>query len=104
MTRRQLLMRFGFVAAAGAATFAAWLWWSRPTHNITVAAVELLQEGMTLEQVVELFGVPPGTYRVDGESRDHRDRDSFWFSLLGKDYVKQFGDPRQHTWVTNDLA
>jgi hypothetical protein len=41
--------------------------WLTPDHNITPTAYEGVKQGMTKQQVLSLFHVPPGTYTSFGE-------------------------------------
>jgi hypothetical protein len=60
MRRRRLVLLAGLLFLGLAAGFTLWAtWWRNPFH---AEKIEIIQKGMSEEEVVKLLGVPPGYY------------------------------------------
>jgi len=63
--RRSLLVRLGVLVFVTGSGIAFLVWWSQPGHRIDKHGYELIQEGMTVDEVVAVIGVPPGDYATN---------------------------------------
>jgi outer membrane protein assembly factor BamE (lipoprotein component of BamABCDE complex) len=59
-SRKTLLLLSGYLLLVGATTLSVWR--MPPRHFITRANCDMIREGMTEDQVVQLLGVPAGNY------------------------------------------
>ena len=60
--KKRLLLKLGLVALLGAGLFVAWLWWTVPRTGICRYTANQVKEGMTLNDVEAIIGLPPGDY------------------------------------------
>ncbi|MCI0743828.1 MAG: hypothetical protein L0Y58_00330 [Verrucomicrobia subdivision 3 bacterium] len=60
--KKRFLVRLGVLLLLAAAAFVFVLWWTTPNHRINVDSFKKIKNGMTLDEVVQIVGVPPGHY------------------------------------------
>src|SRR5262245_13758473 len=102
MNRRKWL-RIILLAAIAVTALAALVWWtSRP--RISQATADRIREGMTEQQVIDIVGLPPGSYCSER---------SFWKQILRANWAVDFqsgksriGRPGswyyRHYWIFED--
>jgi hypothetical protein len=71
MRRRRLLLGVGLLAIVGAAALATVFLLPHPGSGITQANYERIREGMTAEEVRQVFDCPPGDYACPAEQHGH---------------------------------
>ena len=59
---RKRLLKLGLVAALGAVGFLVFLHLTKPSFRINRASFEQIEHGMTVQDVTNITGVPPGDY------------------------------------------
>src|SRR4030095_4340791 len=64
--KRKRLLRLAMLALLGIVGFSLYLWYTSANRRINRAAFDRIREGMSLAEVEEVIGCPPGNYAVSG--------------------------------------